>query len=383
MRLGVYADLVYRQEGETISTDRAFILFVAGLAERVGEVVLIGRLDPVPGHSVYVLPREGISLVPLPHYRSVKDVVGVVRALRGSRKVFAAELDRLDAVWLFGPYPVSLLYAWMCLRRGKPFFLGVRQDFPEYVRNRLPSRRWLWAVVVAHAFELAYRRLARRVPAVVVGEALGRKYPGSLATGFSLIRAGDVVPVDEALAKSWDGELRLLTVGRIDVEKNPLLLPEVLAGLPGWRLTVVGTGPLAGALERRAAELGVADRIELAGYVPSGPDLWALYRGSHAFLHISFTEGLPQVLFEAQAAGLPVVATDVGGVRAALEDGRTGLLVAPGRADLARNALERLRADPALREQLVRSGLEHAARETMDAQLARIAELFRSAVQAS
>lgn len=390
MRLGVYADLVYRRDGETLSTDRAFILFVAGLAERVDELVLFGRLDPEPGRSHYALPGS-VRLVPFPHYARVTDLLGVLRSLRGARAAFRRELGTLDAVWLFGPYPVSLVLARDARRRRKPLFLGIRQDFPAYVRNRLPSRRWLWAVPVAHAFERRFRRLARQAPAVVVGEELGRAYRRRgatvLATGFSLVRDADLVPLDEALARSWDGErLRLLTVGRIDSEKNPLLLPEILAELrrrdPRWHLTVVGQGPLEAELLNRARALAVADGLELRGYVQNGPELWSLYREANAFLHVSFTEGLPQVLFEAQAAGTPIVATDVGGVRAALEGGRGGLLVPPADAAAAASALERLRDDPDLRGRLVAAGLELAAASTMDAQLDRIAAFFRAALAA-
>jgi glycosyltransferase involved in cell wall biosynthesis len=217
----------------------------------------------------------------------------------------------------------------------------------------------------------------------VVGGELARHYAGgaaTLATGFSLVGDADLVPVDVAVARSWEGELRLLTVGRLSPEKNPMLLLEILARLravePRWRLSVVGEGPLAGALSRRAAELGLEDGLELPGYIPIGPALWERYRSSHAFLHVSRTEGLPQVLFEAQAAGLPVVATDVGGVRSAL--GSSGLLVRPSDAAAAAAAVERLRTEPGLRQRLVELGARNAACETRERQLARILAFVRA-----
>jgi glycosyltransferase involved in cell wall biosynthesis len=381
MRLGVYADLVYRREGDTLSTDRSFILFVTNLAPRLGELVLFGRFDPEPGRSFYELPREGVRFVPLPHYPSITDVLGVLRAYRGARRAFLRELPSLDAVWIFGPHPLALALALAALRRGKPVRLGVRQDFPQYIGNRLPSRAWAWAVPVAHGLEWAWQRLSARAPAVVVGDVVARRYPGSLATGFSLIRDDDVVPVDDALARTWGG--RILTVGRIDPEKNPLLLPEILRRLratdQSWRLTIVGRGPLEEALLEHARALGVDDALEVRGYVPNGPELWALYRASDVFLLVSFTEGLPQVLFEAQAAGTPIVATDVGSVGAALEGGNAGLLVPPDDAGAAAHALERVRDDEVLRRALVERGLAHAAAETMDTQHERIAAFLQAA----
>ena len=382
MRLGIYADLVYRRDGDVVSTDRAFIRFVAGLSERTDELVFFGRLAPQAERAPYALPAGNVRFVAFPYYPNVADLRGLARSLAGAVRVFSRELDRLDAVWLFGPHPISLVLALVALARRKRVFLGVRQDSPEYVRSRLRGRRWAWALPAARAFEWIWRRMSRVAPAVVVGDALGRAYTRSggraLPTLFTLVRADDVVDEVEALARPWTGAL--VTVGRIDREKNPLLLPDILARLRAtddrWRLTVVGTGPMERALVERARELGVDDALELAGYVPAGDGLWSLYRAANAFLHVSFTEGVPQVLVEAQAAGTPVVATDVGGVREGLEGGRGALLVPADEAASAVAALERVRDDDALRERLVQEGLDHARRETMDAALDRIAAYF-------
>jgi glycosyltransferase involved in cell wall biosynthesis len=94
---------------------------------------------------------------------------------------------------------------------------------------------------------------------------------------------------------------------------------------------------------------------------------------------MSLTEGLPQVLYEAQAAGLPIVATDVGGVGAALRRGELGLLVPPSDPEAAARGLERVRDDAALRVWLIRSGLEAVRHETLEAQLDRLAEFVRAA----
>ncbi len=377
MRLGVYADLVYRADNGGVSTDRAFILFIGALAQRLDELVVFGRLDPRAGRAQYALP-EGIRFVPLPHYARVASVRDLLRSIVGARRAFASEVERLDAAWVFGPHPIALEFARLAHRRRVPIILGVRQDFPRYIAHRLPGPWWAWAVPTAHALEYVFRLLARRVPTVVAGEALGAKYRRGAAhhvyvTGISLVKRSDVVPADEALTKDWSGELRLLTVGRLDAEKNPLLLPEILANLRDesapWRLLVVGEGPLAEEIEVKAAELGVADQIELRGYVSHADGLADLYYRSHAFLHVSHTEGLPQVLFEAQAAGLPVVGTDVGGVAAALGHGERGLLVTPADAAAAARACERLRREPDLRNTLIRRGLEFARRESMETQL--------------
>ena len=220
--------------------------------------------------------------------------------------------------------------------------------------------------------------LARRWPVVVVGPELARQYGRArrlLAIPVSLVSEGDIVPAEVALRRRYDGELRLLSVGRLEAEKNPLLLADVLARLraaePRWRLVVCGEGPMAAELEERLRALSLHAHADLRGFLPLRGGLDQLYRDSHVFLHVSFTEGVPQVLFEAFAAGLPVVATAVGGVPGAVGD--SALLVPPGSPEAAADAVARVAADPALRERLVASGIELARTTTLEAGARRLA----------
>jgi len=181
--------------------------------------------------------------------------------------------------------------------------------------------------------------------------------------------------------RQYDGELRVLSVGRLDTEKNPLLLVDVLDRLlardPRWRLVVCGVGPLEGELSRRLRERGLADRAELRGYVPLEGGLVDLYRSSHLLVHCSWTEGVPQVLIEAFAQRLPVVATAVGGVAGVAEG--AALVVEPGNAAAVAHALEELAADEDLRQRLVDEGLERARRLSLESVTREVAEFLRQA----
>ncbi len=103
-------------------------------------------------------------------------------------------------------------------------------------------------------------------------------------------------------------------------------------------------------------------------------ELQRAYREAHALLHVSWTEGLPQILYEAFAAALPVVATDVGGIRAAVGD--AALLVEPGRPEAAAESLERIGREPELREQLVTRGLDLVRAHTIESESARTARFI-------
>jgi glycosyltransferase involved in cell wall biosynthesis len=384
VRLAVYTDYEYRSDGVRRYGQRAFVVFLEALREHVERLVLVGRFDPEPGTSHYPLHEE-TELVGLPHYESLTDPVSVARSLVLSVVRFWRLLDEVDTVWVLGPYPHSVLLALMTAARRRRLVLGVRQDMPVYVRSRRPDQRWMH--LSADVLEALWRLLARRYAVVVVGPELERKYREGharsvLATTVSLISERDLaLAADAVAARDYSGELTLLTVGRLDVEKNPLLLADIMALLAvsgrRWRLLVVGDGPMRDQLHGRLSQLGLLDRVELLGYVPIDGGLLDLYRSSHAFLHVSWTEGFPQVLVEAFATGLPTVATAVGGVPAAATG--AAVLIEPGDAGAAVSALELIATDPQLRTQLIEAGLARARAGTLEVASERLAAFIAAA----
>jgi glycosyltransferase involved in cell wall biosynthesis len=379
MRLLVYGDYSYHVEGRELNAEVSFSLFAARLARECERLVLIGRLSPTPELTPYRCGREA-EFVALPYYESLAHPAAVVRAAAVSLWRFWGALREVDVVWLLGPHPLAVAFALLAALRRRRVVLGVRQDLPAYVRNRRPGRRLMVAAAVA--LEAGFRLLSRRLAVIVVGPGLARRYHRArslLEITVSLVDDEDVVSPESAAARPYDGELRLISVGRLDPEKNPLLIPDVFRRLVdgglAWRLLVCGDGSLRSALEERLGELGVADRTELAGHVPYGARLVGLYQGSHALLHTSWTEGLPQVLIEAFAAGVPVVATDVGGIRDAV--GEAARLVPPGDARAAAAELEAIVTDPDLRKRLVEAGHEYAMRNTATVEVRRVAEFLR------
>jgi glycosyltransferase involved in cell wall biosynthesis len=379
VRLAVYCDYSYRRDEDGgLWAELAFVRFLVALAGRFDRVTLVGRLDPERAPWHHAVPPD-VDFQPLPHYRSLASPLEPARALVASLRRFWRLLDRVDAVWLLGPHPLAVAFALLAALRRRPVVLGVRQDLGAYLRNRHPRARALH--VAGALLEGAFRLIARRYAVVVVGSAMARRYGRArrlLTTGISLVSGRDVAPATPN--RRWDGELRVLSVGRLDREKNPLLLADVLARLgPRWRLVVCGDGPLRGDLAARLRELGVADRADAVGYVPLESGLLELYRSSHLLLHCSWTEGVPQVLYEAFAQRLPVVATDVGGVRGAAEG--AALLVTPGDAEAAARALEGLAADDQLRERLVEAGAARAREHSLEASTDRVARFLADALR--
>lgn len=150
------------------------------------------------------------------------------------------------------------------------------------------------------------------------------------------------------------------TVAKLRAEKNlPRLLRACARLNRPWRLAVIGDGPEQPALERLAADLGIAGRARFLGHVP---DPAAAYRAMDVFALSSDTEQMPFSVLEAMASGLPVAATDVGDVRAMLGEGQAACVVRRDEAALA-GALTPLLADAGLRARLGAANRAKAERE--------------------
>jgi glycosyltransferase involved in cell wall biosynthesis len=376
LRVAVYADNWYRPNPDGIYADRSLVVFIAGVAAAAERTVLLGQLDPNLPRAHYRVP-DHLEFVGLPSYPSMLSPRAPLAMLRSLRTFWRAIRD-VDVVWLLGPHPLCLAFAALAAARGKRVTLGVRQDFPTYVRTRHPDKRLVH--LAGDLLEGSYRLLARLgAPTVVVGPELAQNFKRArhlLPIAVSLVRDSDIADPAEASTRVWDGERSVLSVGRLETEKNPLLLADVLARLDDghWRLLICGEGPMEGELRERLRELGVADRAELLGYLPIHGGLMDRYRSVNAFLHVSWTEGMPQVLLEAFAAGTPVVATAVGGVPEAAGD--AALLIPPGDPDAAARALARLAAEPELRRELVAKGIERVRSRTLEAESARVARFL-------
>lgn len=158
---------------------------------------------------------------------------------------------------------------------------------------------------------------------------------------------------DEAPVRRQGGgsDVEIVTVARFERQKDYMTLLEACRRLggDGWRLTAVGDGPRQDTIRGAAKEIGLSDQFDFAGYRDDVPQILA---ESDVFVLFSRWEGLPRSIIEAMRAGLPVVATDVGGVSELLESGRTGYVIPPGDDRAGAEALGQLIGSAELRAEM-------------------------------
>ncbi len=247
------------------------------------------------------------------------------------------------------------------LRRVRPDLLQVNLEVPWGAAGMLAvALAWqrLRVIAVQHMAVrttrlpawLRTRALALRLDAhVAVSADAARRVEDFYALGRGSVQViHNGVPVGPPRpAARRDGPLVIGSVGRLDRVKGHDVLVRALAKLPEARAVIVGEGAERGALLRLAAELGVADRVRLPGRSGRIADELA---GFDVYCHPSRYEGLGLALIEAMLAGLPCVASGVGGIPEVLGD--CGLLVPADHPDALADALAELAADPERRARL-------------------------------
>jgi glycosyltransferase involved in cell wall biosynthesis len=179
------------------------------------------------------------------------------------------------------------------------------------------------------------------------------------------------IPLDEfpfrERSAPKNGEWRLMQAGRLIEKKGlPVTLrafASFLTQYPNATLAIAGEGPLLGQLQDLARELRIDSHVSFIGFI-SQEELRELYYASHIFLHPSETgpdgnqEGIPNSMLEAMASGLPVFATQHGGIPEAIENGLSGLLVPEHNHDKLGRALLDAVQDPGFLSRIARAGAD-------------------------
>ena len=194
------------------------------------------------------------------------------------------------------------------------------------------------------------------------------------------------VDVDRFLptaTRSTTDSLRVLFVGRLVPEKGPSVLLDAVGLLASEGVEIdvrmVGGGPLVDTLADEVSRSGLGDRVQLLG--PVGQDAIAEhFAWADTFCLPSFAEGLPVVLMEAMAAGVPPVTTRIAGIPELVLDGINGFVVSPGRPDLVADRLAQLARDPQMRATLGVRAREAVVEEFSVSSAARSQEHFLRSV---
>ena len=386
MRLAVFVDQVFWRDGDRLSTDASYALFLASLSKSVERIVLIGREAPNAGQAPYALDPNLFSLCPLPYYPDLYRLWRTDPRIYGRlRRVIAEQARDWDAILISGPHPIGHMIARTCAAQGVPVIPLVRQNLMAMMEAHSGFKR-VAALAVAAALEWDFRRLARGRAVLTVGSEMAEVYGRHCDRVFDHVVCLVSRAEFEAFSQVPPGTdpARLICVGRLAPEKGHADLLAALAQLRRrglqCHLDIIGDGPTEASLRDLVECLGLAGQVRFHGYVAYGQPLFDLYGQAGILVVPSLTEGFPQVINEGLSVGLPVVATSVGGIPGFLSDGDTALLVPPQDPGALADAIERLVRDANLREGLRRRGRALMADNTLEANRGRVLEAIHHAI---
>ncbi|CAN5352155.1 glycosyltransferase family 4 protein [soil metagenome] len=286
-------------------------------------------VDDVPVHrvSVPLLPGAGVSLSPM----IVGRIANVLRA------------EAIDVVHAHASVVSPVAYAGA--------IAGARERLPAVVTFHSMLHHTAMLLGATDALVAWSRRIVlTAVSSVVAAQAV--RWMSGASVGV-LPNAIDVDFWRPDVRPARVGDLRFVSAMRLSRKKRPLTLVRAfaaatrfVAGAPTMRLTIAGDGPDRDDIVRLAAELGIGDRVVLAGHL-SRSQLRELYATADVFILPSERESFGIAALEARAAGLPVIAMLAGGARDFITPGMNGLL-ARNTAELG-TFISRLALDPPLR----------------------------------
>jgi glycosyltransferase involved in cell wall biosynthesis len=338
---------------------RARVLILITLAETGGAQTYVASLLPAlaaefdvavaahgDGYLRSAAAAAGVRFIPLAHLGRALDARADARALRELVGVLRRERPQILHANSSKAGVVGRVAA---AATGVPVRIFTVHGWAFKAHRGAAGATYLWA-----------DRLMRPLTTVTVCVAEGERAAGLRArtcAAHNTVVIHNGVELDVPRRRHTTGRATVLAVGRLRHPKDFGTLVRAAAAAPEGTLCVrvAGDGPERAALETEIERLEAP--VELLG---ERGDVAELLATADVFVLPSRSEGLPMSVLEAMAAGLPVIASRVGGVGELVVDGTTGMLVPPGDVNALARALERVAGDPGLRVRMGQAGRRRA-----------------------
>ena len=379
MTLGILYHMPFWQtaDGQLWEAEGSFARYVDSLAPYFDEVILSVPVFDQPPATGSRVRAPNVRLSPLPYFPGPRQFYPLLPSVHARLRAWVAQCD---VIHLRVPTPAGIFAFRLARGLGKPVFLLVVGDYRALLPH-LPYRglkKTLFGLYVAFE-ERALAHMVDRALTFANGAALHDKHARVGAsvheTKTTTIRADDIAARADACQSN---PIALLAVSRIDPRKGLRSLPEAVASLvaEGHDVTLDIVGPTIGQIgetEREdilaeAATRGVGDRVRCLGPV-NLDQLMPLYRRYDVFvLPTRPGEGIPRVLMEAMAGGVPVVTTRVSGIGSLITSGHNGVLVDEATPAAFASAIGDVISTPALRRRLIQGGYDTARAHTLERQ---------------
>jgi len=324
------------------------------------------------GHSAARLKDNGIRFIPL------RRLVRSIRPIQDMSAVF----ELLQVLRAERPDVVSL-------HSSKAGIAGRLAARLAGVPVLFTAHGWAFTEGTGGTSQRLYKAIERCMAPFASRIVTVSEYDRRLALDARVGKPGKLVAVHNGMPDiartdvepGEDGIVRFVMVARFGAQKNPQQLLDALSALKGepWQLEFIGDGESRAACEHQAESLGLSQQVVFSGQVD---DVAAHLRRSDVFVLATNWEGLPRSIIEAMRAGLPVVATDVGGISEQVLDGENGYLVPRGDTKALTERLRTLLQNTELRQTMSRASRQrYEAEFTFERMYEKTLSIYKEVVE--
>lgn len=289
------------------------------------------------------------SLLPLSYYNTIPKLLFTlpIYILRNIKKINFF-IKNIDILFVSPSGPLSILILEKIKNRNKEVVLFIRQDTRKLIS--IKNNKNFIAKILADLIETYIENFVKNYSNVTVftfGAEIFQRYSKLSASTFSIAdsryKVSDLLDINAITNKSYS-KLKILYVGRLVEGKGLRFFIHALSKINhfDFSLTIIGDGAIKKDLIELVKNLNLYNKIKFKGFVNFSEKLLKEYSSHDVFVMPSFSEGLPQVIFEAMARGIIVVATNVGGIPGQIKNKVNGFLFDPGNENQLLNILNQI-----------------------------------------
>ncbi len=353
----------------------AFGRFLEELAKRYISVFLLVPVVQVNKGAIPIdhkIQANNVKILELPFYSSYLSGLKNSFKIKNSIKNYSQIWD--SVVYIRHPTPFTKYVYRLAKRKKLRVCLHIVGDTRSVLMDGTKYRGLIkyLAILFLSLQERSFKTMITKTPTLVNGNGLRRLYEVAMENVREIRSSSYTREEINYVVKNIDiKNIKVLYVGYLRHEKGLEYLIDSLNILLKKKykinLTIVGDGEKRKELEALVNLKGLNNHVKFTGHIPLGDKLLSLYRVSDIFVLPSISEGTPRVLLEAMCSGVPVIATNVGGIPFTIDDGENGLLVHSKDSVAIAEAISRLIVDEKLRRKLIDNGIRFAESNSIEA----------------
>lgn len=364
--------LVYKNKNG-YSSSGGFVRGAEGFLAAFDEVTICAPVKHVDDKFNGEFLNRKIKIIELSFSESK---IGKILLIPKIYKEIAGIQNKFNFTQLRLPSHISSIAYFALKKRKTTIFNYVGGDtYYGLVQSVKGPVKKLFIIPIAKILETLDKRIISRSLTFVTGNSLYEKYKK-----YSVVKIISTTLFDTDIIKKTEAKnlnnivkkkaYKLLYVGRLNGQKGLTFLVEALSLLKDKdykvSLTIVGDGDYRNTLNSKIKELGLTQDIYFKGQIHNRVELLKKYRNSDIFILPSLTEGTPKVLLESMSQGLPVIATEVGGIPGIIKSGINGILIPPADPVAIKDKVIELIDNPTLINDIINNGIDFAKNNTLE-----------------